>query len=75
MKTPKNDIGTTENFTQKEVDDEELVKIAVQPLETKITERFINSSFRICPACSSKSLKIENGCDTCLECGYSKCDK
>ena len=35
----------------------------------------INSEFRICPTCSGKSLKTENGCDTCVECGYSKCDK
>ena len=35
----------------------------------------INSEFRICPSCSGKSLKTENGCDTCVECGYSKCDK
>ena len=35
----------------------------------------INKAFRICPTCSSKSLKTENGCDTCVECGYSKCDK
>ena len=35
----------------------------------------MNAEFRICPTCSSKSLKTENGCDTCVECGYSKCDK
>ena len=35
----------------------------------------INEQFRICPTCSSKSLKTENGCDMCVECGYSKCDK
>ena len=35
----------------------------------------VNSEFRICPACSGKSLKTENGCDMCMECGYSKCDK
>jgi len=35
----------------------------------------INEQFRICPTCSSKSLKTENGCDICVECGYSKCDK
>ena len=35
----------------------------------------MNAAFRICPACGSKSLKTENGCDTCVECGYSKCDK
>ena len=35
----------------------------------------INNGFRICPTCSSKSLKTENGCDSCMSCGYSKCDK
>ena len=35
----------------------------------------LNSEFRICPTCSGKSLKTENGCDACVECGYSKCDK
>tara|TARA_Y100000994_G_scaffold109895_1_gene90289 strand:+ start:1848 stop:2483 length:636 start_codon:yes stop_codon:yes gene_type:complete len=35
----------------------------------------LNSQFRICPDCSDKSLKTENGCDMCMECGYSKCDK
>ena len=35
----------------------------------------MNKAFRICPTCSSKSLKTENGCDACVECGYSKCDK
>ena len=35
----------------------------------------INSEFRVCPDCSFKSLKTESGCDTCMECGYSKCDK
>ena len=35
----------------------------------------LNSEFRICPDCSDKSLKTENGCDMCMECGYSKCDK
>jgi len=35
----------------------------------------VNADFKICPDCSSKSLKTENGCDMCVECGYSKCDK
>ena len=35
----------------------------------------VNTEFRICPDCSDKSLKTENGCDMCMECGYSKCDK
>ena len=41
----------------------------------QVTEGELNDDFRICPACSSKSLKTENGCDSCMSCGYSKCDK
>ena len=30
----------------------------------------------VCPSCSESSLKIENGCHSCIneECGFSKCD-
>jgi len=35
----------------------------------------VNITFKICPSCSEKGLKTENGCDTCMDCGYSKCDK
>ena len=34
-----------------------------------------NILFKICPDCDSKTLKTESGCDSCMECGYSKCDK
>ena len=34
-----------------------------------------NENFKICPTCNSKTLKVENGCDVCVQCGYSKCDK
>jgi len=36
-----------------------------------------NQHFKICPDCNSPTLKIENGCDICIDpdCGYSKCDK
>jgi ribonucleoside-diphosphate reductase alpha chain len=32
--------------------------------------------FKICPKCGDRSVKIENGCMSCVnaECGYSKCD-
>ena len=43
-------------------------------INTQINNQF-NTAFKICPTCSSKSLKTENGCDMCVECGYSKCDK
>lgn len=62
--SPENQEDKKKNINQ--IDDD-LIKVA-NDLE-------VNSEFRICPACSSKSLKTENGCDMCMECGYSKCDK
>jgi ribonucleoside-diphosphate reductase alpha chain len=47
----------------------------VEPVEIINENRNLNAEFKLCPDCSSKSLKIENGCDMCVECGYSKCDK
>ncbi len=37
----------------------------------------VNTEFFICPECNQKTLKMENGCLTCInpECGYSKCDE
>ena len=58
------------NFDAKE--EESKVKIPIDTLEENPN---LNSEFKICPDCSSKSLKMENGCDMCVECGYSKCDK
>jgi len=52
--------------------EENFIKVEVE--KQKISE-VMNQEFRICPTCSSKSLKTENGCDMCVECGYSKCDK
>lgn len=58
------------NFDAKE--EESKIKIPIDTLEENPN---LNSEFKICPDCSSKSLKMENGCDMCVECGYSKCDK
>ncbi len=33
-----------------------------------IDSKNLNADFKICPDCSSKSLKTENGCDMCVEC-------
>lgn len=60
----------------KQTDDENLIKVIKEPLTSSNFEnKMMNAAFRICPSCSSKSLKTENGCDSCVECGYSKCDK
>ncbi len=53
----------------------EMPELVENVAESLIADDSMNVEFRICPACSSKSLKTENGCDTCMECGYSKCDK
>lgn len=34
-----------------------------------------NAQFKVCPDCNNRTLKTENGCDSCMGCGYSKCDK
>jgi len=45
------------------------------PVESAKSDDNMNNAFRICPECSEKALKTENGCDSCVGCGYSKCDK
>ena len=45
------------------------------PIKPKQKEINNLNNFKICPSCSNQTLKIENGCDTCVQCGYSKCDK
>ena len=37
----------------------------------------VNTEFYICPECNQRTVKMENGCLTCMnsECTYSKCDK
>jgi len=58
-----------------QVPNEEMPEL-VQKVETKsINNERMNMEFRICPSCNGKSLKTENGCDSCVKCGYSKCDK
>lgn len=35
-----------------------------------------HNNMKVCPKCGSKTLKVENGCNTCInpECAFSKCD-
>ena len=55
--------------------EKETVSVTVDNNKTPFLQNNLNSEFRICPNCSNKSLKTENSCDSCIECGYSKCDK
>ena len=61
--------GIVENHSNR------IIENRAVPLETVSNVVGLNSGFQICPACSGKSLKTENGCDICIECGYSRCDK
>ena len=69
------DVQIIEKPSQHPVEDNGLV-----PDDAK-TDTLENSEevnqFRICPECNNRTLKLENGCDNCLDpgCGYSKCDK
>ena len=66
----KNKNSNSENV----VDNVKVNNSLDEAIDSSISES-LNAEFKICPDCSSKSLKTENGCDMCVECGYSKCDK
>ena len=48
-----------------------------QPIIARDEGNSGNLHFKICPDCSNRTLKMEAGCDVCVDpdCGYSKCDK
>tara|TARA_B100000700_G_scaffold280429_1_gene330347 strand:- start:187 stop:801 length:615 start_codon:yes stop_codon:yes gene_type:complete len=49
--------------------------VELKPEKENNNSNVENNAFKICPDCDSKTLKTENGCDSCMACGYSKCDK
>ncbi|KAA3611101.1 MAG: hypothetical protein D8M58_14090 [Calditrichaeota bacterium] len=67
------EIGVTEKETNPVV--AEAVSINAAPKKEVLD--MTNTKFQICPDCNDRSVKMENGCLTCInpECGYSKCDK
>ena len=60
---------------QNSIDTLETVVVPSTNMNKEDQELTTNMSFKICPDCNNKSLKNENGCDSCMSCGYSKCDK
>ena len=66
----KADVPTENDFFEKDT------TVAVEKTKNEDNQDvLLNNHYRICPTCSRKSLKTENGCDSCVSCGYSKCDK
>ena len=68
------DVGIMDKPTAFPMNDNGGIKTP-NPKSTSSASEVENISFKLCPTCGEKSLKLENGCDTCMECGYSKCDK
>jgi ribonucleotide reductase alpha subunit len=63
---------------------EEKESLVVEEVKKEVKEESVDRSevsasdmnLSLCPSCSKKTLKIENGCHSCLnaDCGFSKCD-
>lgn len=56
---------------EKDYHQQEFLTAKVKELEDKSPDHLKNAT--ICPKCSEKSLVLMDGCQTCVECGYSKC--
>ena len=67
------DVGIVERPTQHPPTDNG--KIETTPVLAQDEGNMGNIQFKVCPDCNNRTLKIENGCDSCMGCGYSKCDK
>lgn len=48
----------------------------VSPVTTETVNQDGADDLATCPQCNKQTLRIEGGCNTCLneECGWSKCD-
>ena len=68
------DVNILENDEDQDESKKHILDIPAPTLEENRANGTMNTDFRICPTCSNKSLKTENGCDVCVECGYSKCE-
>jgi ribonucleoside-diphosphate reductase alpha chain len=70
------EIGVTESNEDKTPLSTQ-INAALASAEPPTTSDDMNVQYYMCPDCSQKSVKMENGCLTCVnpECGYSKCDK
>ena len=69
------DVGIMDQPTSLPVNDNGVIKDYSPPKKPTSNSEVENVAFKLCPMCGEKSLKLENGCDSCMECGYSKCDK
>ena len=54
-------------------DDEPQPKAKVQIDKERITKEVKGPEYATCPECGKKSLMFSGGCNSCVECGYTKC--
>jgi ribonucleoside-diphosphate reductase alpha chain len=47
--------------------------LAVEPVEAAAFEAPVAKAMPQCPQCGASALVKVEGCNNCLECGYSKC--
>ena len=71
------DVGIIDKPIEHPVQDsgEPVVEEQIETVLAKDEGNAGNVQFKICPDCNNRTLKTENGCDSCMDCGYSKCDK
>lgn len=48
--------------------------IDIENVDTKETNSSIDNGVQKCPACGADALVMQQGCSTCMQCGYSKCE-
>tara|TARA_B100001250_G_scaffold412133_1_gene442560 strand:- start:1177 stop:1806 length:630 start_codon:yes stop_codon:yes gene_type:complete len=69
------DVGIIDKPVEHPIQDSGSPSIESETVIAKDEGNAGNVQFKICPDCNNRTLKNENGCDSCMDCGYSKCDK
>ena len=69
------DVGIIDKPVEHAIQDSGAPAIESETVLAKDEGNAGNVQFKICPDCNNRTLKTENGCDSCMDCGYSKCDK
>ncbi len=57
-----------------QLDKSSFYSFSLSKIISDILKKYQNiKGFQKCPVCGEYTLKIENGCETCISCGFSKC--
>ena len=61
-------------YMDNDEEDEEVPPQKVQIDKERITKEVKGPEYATCPECGKKSLMFSGGCNSCVECGYTKCN-